>query len=81
MIEPNFHYFGHLLIIASGDPEVARTYNIAAQEARRRLRYWSGAPSFNRWAQALRPRHAAHLFAMISAPEVPTDTSSGSGSP
>ncbi len=81
MIEPNFHYFGHLLIIASGDPTVARTYNIPAQEARRRLRYWSGAPSFNRWAQALRPRYAALLFAMISAPEVPTDTSSGSGSP
>lgn len=36
---------------------------------------------FNRWAQSLPPEDAAKLHYLLSAPEVPTDTSSGSGSP
>lgn len=51
------------------------------KRARSLLRAWEGDALFNDWAQSLSPEDAAKLHYLLSAPEVPTDTSSGSGSP
>lgn len=71
------HWLGILSLAFSPDVDPESKVGIHAY-----LRSCSlGSRNFHTWAQSLPPEEAAKLFALLSAPEVPTDTSSGSGSP
>ena len=76
------YYWGELLKVAFGEPSADPLYgSYSRAHAAHTLRMWQSLFTFKIWAQSLSPEDAAKLFAILSAPEVPTDTSSGSGSP
>ncbi len=66
MNHTNHIYFGHMLRIATSDPETNREYSIfKAEDARKVLQHWVSSTIFYRWAQSLSPEDAAKLFAIL----------------